>query len=187
MKDLPGEHPVSKAVVETMLPQGTRPPMNSTERQTPKDQTQLQGIKQQQKQYSGLSKGELTKLLEERTNQAWEQEFNKVKARSQHYTGNYFQKYQWQPNNAIQANCERTISSAYYMLKLGHEYLKSYLKRIDKTSTDLYRCGIKETTDHLLLSCLNYSTFWPDCLKGSKPLYQILNKKERRLEVLQFI
>jgi hypothetical protein len=161
--------------------------MNSTERQTLKDQTQLQGIKRRQKQYSRLLKGESTKLLKERTNQAWEQEFNKVKSRSQHRTGNYFQKYQWQPNNAIQANCERTISSAYYMLKLGHGYLKSYLKRIDKTSTDLCRCGIKETADHLLLSCLNYSTFRPDCLKGSKPLSQILNKKERRLEVLQFI
>jgi hypothetical protein len=82
VKDLSGEHPVSKAVVETMLPQETRPPMNSTERQTPKDQTQLQGIKRRQKQYSGLSKEESTKLLKERTNQAWEQEFNRVKARS---------------------------------------------------------------------------------------------------------
>jgi hypothetical protein len=153
----------------------------------PKDRTQLQGIKRRQKQYSRLSKVESTKLLKERTNQAWEQEFNKVKARSQHRTGNYFQKYQWQPNNAIQANCERTISSAYYMLKLGHGYLKSYLKRIDKTSTDLCQCGIKETADHLLLSCPNYSTFRPDCLKESKPLSQILDKKERRLEVLQFI
>jgi hypothetical protein len=36
---------------------------------------------------------ESTKLLKERINQAWEQEFNKVKARSQHRTGNYFQKY----------------------------------------------------------------------------------------------
>jgi hypothetical protein len=73
------------------------------------------------------------------------------------------------------------------MLKLRYRYLKSYLKRINKTSTDLCRCGIKETADHLLLSCLNYSTFRPDCLKESKPLSQILNKKERRLEVLQFI
>jgi hypothetical protein len=73
------------------------------------------------------------------------------------------------------------------MLKLGYGYLKSYLKRIDKTSTDLCWCGTKETTDHLLLSCLNYSTFRPVCLKESKPLSQILDKKERRLEVLQFI
>jgi hypothetical protein len=73
------------------------------------------------------------------------------------------------------------------MLKLGHGYLKSYLKRIDKTSTDLCKCGTKETADHLLLSCRNYSTFRPDCLKELKPLSQILNKKERRLEVLQFI
>ena len=73
------------------------------------------------------------------------------------------------------------------MLKLGHGYLKSYLKRINKTSTDLSRCGTRETTDHLLLSCPIYSIFRPECLKESKPLSQILDKKERRLEVLQFI
>jgi hypothetical protein len=101
VKDLPGEHPLSKAIEETTLPQETRLSANSTETQMPKDRTQLQGIKRRQKQYSGLSKVESTKLLKERTNQAWEQEFNKVKARSQHRTGNYFQKYQWQPNNAI--------------------------------------------------------------------------------------
>jgi hypothetical protein len=60
VKDLPGEHPVSKAIEETRC----------TETQTPKDQTQLQGIKRRQKQYSGLSKVESTKLLKERTNQA---------------------------------------------------------------------------------------------------------------------
>ena len=67
------------------------------------------------------------------------------------------------------------------MLKLGHGYLESYLKRIDKTFTDLFRCGTKETADHLLLSYPNYSILRPDCLKESKPLSQILDKKERRL------
>jgi hypothetical protein len=90
VKDLPREHPVSKAIDETKLPQETR----CTETRKLKAQTQLQGIKRRQKQHSGLSKAESTKLLKEKTNQAWEQEFNKVKAKSQHRTGNYFQKYQ---------------------------------------------------------------------------------------------
>jgi hypothetical protein len=70
VKDLPGQHPVSKAIEETTLPQETRRPTNSTEVRTPKEQTQLQGIKRRQKQYSRLSKVESTKLLKERTNQA---------------------------------------------------------------------------------------------------------------------
>jgi hypothetical protein len=39
VKDLPGQHPVSKAIEETTLPQETRRPTNSTEVRTPKEQT----------------------------------------------------------------------------------------------------------------------------------------------------
>jgi hypothetical protein len=41
VKDLLGEHPVSKAIEETTLPQETKPPANGTEMRTLKDQIQL--------------------------------------------------------------------------------------------------------------------------------------------------
>jgi hypothetical protein len=131
--------------------------VDNAERLNRKEQTQLQGIKRRQKQHSGLSKAESIKLQKEKRNQAWELEFNQVKEQRRHRVGNYFQRYQWQPNYAIKANCERTISSAYYMLKLSHGYLKTYLKRIGKADSELYRCGTTETADHLLLSCSDYS------------------------------
>jgi hypothetical protein len=161
--------------------------VDNAERLNRKEQTQLQGIKRRQKQHSGLSKAESIKLLKEKTNQAWELEFNQVKERRRHRVGNYFQRYQWQPNYAIKANCERTISSAYYMLKLSHGYLKTYLKRIGKADSELYRCGTTETADHLLLSCSDYSFSRPNCLKGSPPLSQVFKEKDSRIAILQFI
>jgi hypothetical protein len=69
-KNLPENHPVSQALSTTLLPRTARPSPESAKTDIPKDATQLQGIKRRQKQYSGLSKGEATKLLKERTDQA---------------------------------------------------------------------------------------------------------------------
>jgi hypothetical protein len=187
VRDLPDNHPVPKALSTTTLPRKAGPRSNNAEIYKPKETTQLQGIKCRQKQYSGLSKGEATKLLKERTNQAWELEFTKAEAGSRRRVGNYFQRYQWHPNYAIQANCERTISSAYYMLKLSHGYLKTYLKRIGKTDSNRCRCGTLETAEHLLLSCTEYSYTRPVCLKEDSPLSTIFREKESRTSVLQFI
>jgi hypothetical protein len=153
VRDLPSNHPVPIALARTPLPHETRPPSDSVDIPEPKETTQLQGIKRRQKQYSGLSKEEATKLLKVRTNQAWELEFTKAKTGSRQRVGNYFQRYKWQPNYVIQANCERTISSVYYMLKLGYGYLKTYLERIGKTDSNRCRCGTLETAEHLLLFC----------------------------------
>jgi ribonuclease HI len=50
---------------------------------------------------------------------------------------------------------KRLIASTYYQLRLGHGYLKAYLKRIGKTNNDKCSCGAKETTDHILFQCIN--------------------------------
>jgi hypothetical protein len=47
----------------------------------------------------------------------------------------------------------RKLSSAFFQLKLGHGYLKSYLFRIGKADSPLCSCGAKQTAEHLLLSC----------------------------------
>jgi hypothetical protein len=74
------------------------------------------------------------------------------------------------------------------MLKIGHGYLKTYLKRIGKASSNLCRCGgAEETAEHLLLSCLEYSKTRPTRLKGTTPLSLVFKSKEDRALVLQFI
>jgi hypothetical protein len=102
----------------------TRPLSNGVEILTPKERTQLQGIKRRQKGYSGLSKSEATKLLKEEVNRAWEIEYNLAKTRQTPRPSNYFQTYEWLPNYSIKAKCKRAVSSAYYTLRLGHGYLK---------------------------------------------------------------
>jgi hypothetical protein len=86
-RDLPENHPVQTAIDKTSL---TRPGT--------KEQTQLQGIKQRQQQYSALSKKEATKLLQEEVNRAWEKGFNLAKVKRKYRPDSYFQKYDWFPN-----------------------------------------------------------------------------------------
>jgi hypothetical protein len=65
------------------------------------------------------------------------------------------------------------------MLKLGHGYLKTYLKRrIGKADSNRCRCGISETAEHLLLSCPEYSDVQLIYLKGDPPLSTIFREKE---------
>ena len=186
-RDLPQNHPIQEAMGSTSLPQESQPLSDGVEILKPKERTQLQGIKRRQKQYSGLSKKEAKRCLKEQTNQEWEQEFIKAKTKSRHRSGNYFQKHQWHPNYGIQVTCERAISSAYYMLKLGHGYIKTYLKRIGQADSELCRCGTRETADHLLLFCPLYSASRPACLKGSPPLSQVFRDKKNRTAILQYI
>ena len=73
------------------------------------------------------------------------------------------------------------------MLKIRYRYLKTYLKQIGKTASDLYCCRIRETADHLLISCKEYSCICLEKLKASWPMSQILGEKDSPLEVIQFI
>jgi ribonuclease HI len=51
---------------------------------------------------------------------------------------------------------KRALASSFFQLKLGHGYLKSYLYRLNLISNNKCKCGIKETTLHLILNCKNY-------------------------------
>ena len=69
----------------------------------------------------------------------------------------YTRKYPWKPSlilDKIQA--KRRISSAFYQLKIGHGYIKSYLYNIGRSSNDKCQCGRRETAEHLLLGCPEY-------------------------------
>ena len=67
----------------------------------------------------------------------------------------YKNQFPWQIRSKIQVpqGTKRELASSFYQLKLGHGYLKSYLHRIGRSESDLCRCGKRETTEHLLLSC----------------------------------
>ena len=50
----------------------------------------------------------------------------------------------------------RPLASAFFQLKLGHGYLKSYLHRLNIVSNNKCRCGKTENAKHLLLYCELY-------------------------------
>jgi hypothetical protein len=187
-RDLPGQHPIAMAIKNTVLPATTRSLGNGDcEILQHKEKTQLQGIKRRQNGYTGLAKPECKALLQDYSEKSWEKHYQKAKERSKHRAGNYFQKYPWHPNYSIQARCKRQTSSAYYALKLGHGFFKSYSKRLGHATSDLCRCGSVETPEHLLLSCPNYNFQRPQCLKRGTPLAVLLQEKTEREDVIQFI
>jgi hypothetical protein len=71
----------------------------------------------------------------------------------------YRKLFPWKIQAKIQLplGSKREQASALYQLKLGHGYIKSYLYRLGHSDNDLCRCGKKETAQHLLLNCREYS------------------------------
>lgn len=73
----------------------------------------------------------------------------------------YIKRYSvLKPNMSIQLprNITRQIASAFYQLKLGHGYNRGYLYRLGHISNDKCEFGKKETPEHLLLSCTEYTS-----------------------------
>lgn len=70
----------------------------------------------------------------------------------------YSRKYPWNPRFKIQLpKTSRKLASAFFQLKLGHGYLKSYLYRLGHSTSNRCSCGQIETAEHLLLSCKKLS------------------------------
>lgn len=72
----------------------------------------------------------------------------------------YACKYRWRVGKTLRIPpAEREPASAYYQLKLGHGYLKSYLHRFKKSTNDRCTCvgAPAQTPRHLLLECSLYS------------------------------
>lgn len=69
----------------------------------------------------------------------------------------YSKRFGYNPKSKLQIpnSTKREYASAFYQLKIGHGYLKSYLYRFDHSANDKCSCGSRETTEHLLLSCKN--------------------------------
>ena len=70
----------------------------------------------------------------------------------------YSNIYPWKVSKKIQLplGTLRLLASAFFQLKLGHGYLKSYLHRLNIASNNKCKCGKTENAKHLLLYCTLY-------------------------------
>ena len=65
----------------------------------------------------------------------------------------YSKTFGWRIRPTILANSRRTISSAFFQLKLGHGHFNSYLHKLGHSPYNTCLCGPKQTPMHLLLDC----------------------------------
>jgi ribonuclease HI len=95
-----------------------------------------------------------------RINQLKKLEINSIlgSIKKPRYLDSYSNTYSWRVSNKILVprGIKRELASSIFQLKLGHGYLKSYLYRLNIIANNKYRCGLEETTKHLLLVCKDY-------------------------------
>lgn len=79
----------------------------------------------------------------------WNQHFNSAKPTT------YSKRYNWRIRSKllVPVDTKRELASAFYQLKFGHGYIKTYLYKLNHTENDKCSCGKVETVEHLLLSC----------------------------------
>jgi hypothetical protein len=112
----------------------------------------------------------------------WYTLLKRAKGRTNYNRFSYQKHFPWHIQSRLRtpAGTSRKTASAFFQLKLGHGYLKSYLYRFDYTSNDKCRCGRTETTEHLLLTCTEYNharRHFKDRLKGDITLQILLHTK----------
>lgn len=123
----------------------------------------------------------------------WISLLDKWKIENQHSSSSYASQYEWnlQKKPCIGKGVKKSVSSAFYQLKLGHGYFKSYLKRIGKVNDDRCICGAKQTPRHLLLQCQRYKkerAILHGCNKGSQlSLSMVLHTKIGTQAALEYI
>jgi ribonuclease HI len=131
--------------------------------------------------------------LREVQNQEWLRLLVPYGQQPDHSTTSYSRLYPWKLLSKIQLpyGTKRHLASAFYQLKFGHGYTKSYLYRIGRTGSNRCSCGSKETVEHLLLSCKDLRDQRQElgrALKGNKlSLQLLLHTKIGIEETLNFI
>lgn len=100
----------------------------------------------------------ITQLTMEMKNEEWTRKLAEFKQKHAGTSTSYSNLYSWQIRNKLWTprGTKKEICSAFFQMKLGHGYFKSYLKRIGKRSDDECLCGAKQTPRHLLLECRRY-------------------------------
>lgn len=71
---------------------------------------------------------------------------------------NYFKNFPWQIRKSLRIPIDtpKSVSSAFYQLKLGHGYFAQYLHRFNLRDDDSCWCGQSQTPRHLVLDCFFY-------------------------------
>lgn len=104
----------------------------------------------------------------------------------------YIKRFKWNISSkmTIPIDTKRELASAFYQLKFGHGYIKSYLYRLNHVGNNKCSCGVKETPDHLLLSCINLKEAREELknqLNNNLNLRLLLHTKIGIVYTLQFI
>jgi ribonuclease HI len=87
----------------------------------------------------------------------WKRKLQKDTETTHQYNNphSYRKQFRWCLKSKLMviADTPRKTAGAFYQLKIGHGYIKSYLYNIGHAVNDRCSCGAKETAEHLLLSC----------------------------------
>ena len=185
LEELPGSNPIAKALQDTPIPPALRPTTLGYEVVVPKAKTRLQAIRLRNERLQTVAPKAEIQLATER---AWKISYEKAKTKKgPHHSQSYFEKFPFAARKGIELKCKRNISSAFYALKMGHGYFRSYLHRLQKTDNDKCRCGNKETPEHLLLSCSLYQDERPQALRNARCLRSLLEDSQGVQEVLRYL
>ena len=122
----------------------------------------------------------------------WYDLLNNAKGRTNDNRFLYKKHFPWHIQSKLRtpAGTPRKIASAFYQLKIGHGYLKSYLQSVKRSTNDRCRCGQSETTEHLILSCLettNARRHLINKLQKELSLQLVLHTKVGTKAMLEFL
>ena len=155
VRNLPFNNQTAKALRNTTIPTSLIPLSSGYEVAVPKVKTRLQAV---QLRNLNLIHGTHKVQIQGATERAWKQHYEKARAKTTpHHSQSYFTRFSFEATKGTDlVRGKRSLTSAFYSLKLGHGYFRSYLHRLNKVNHFRCRCGNKETPEHLLLSCPLY-------------------------------
>src|SRR2546423_5731959 len=132
----------------------------------------------------------LKRMINERRTSEWQEHLRGLKEKPNTYSQSV--KDCSKPRKSLpKILFPRKTISAFYQLKIGHGYFRSYLKRFAGQESDRCSCGNRQTPAHLLLECKEYREqrrTLKDKLRGlrlSLPL--LLNSKLGLIPTLTFL
>lgn len=101
--------------------------------------------------------GLLGMIIKEYNTNQWLDTLNQYESRSNQSDTTYSKLFPWKIGSKIKLpeGTKRNTASAFFQLKLGHGYIKSYLQRF-KLSNNKCICNNIETAAHFLIGCPIY-------------------------------
>ncbi|KAF7890727.1 hypothetical protein EAF00_009041 [Botryotinia globosa] len=101
--------------------------------------------------------GLLGMIIKEYNNDQWLDTLNQYDLRTNQSNTTYSKLFPWKIGTKIKLpeGTKRNTASAFFQLKIGHGYIKSYLHRF-KLSNNKCICNNIETAAHLLIGCSIY-------------------------------